>query len=191
NLLISGGAGIAAGSIGPATTQPVSLATLPALTTGAATIGALVANQSVNTAQVSGTALSSATEAYGTPFASQTATVPRADVFVSNTNANGSATSANSSPVVIASDQAAVAVKGRADNSAFAANTKPQVAIGGVYQTTATSNPLSAGNYGMAQLTHYRALNTDWYNSSGTEMGTSGSPVQVSLANTAANGTAV
>lgn len=35
-------------------------------------------------------------------------------VNVKNTNANGSATSANSSPVVIASDQAAVAVKGNA-----------------------------------------------------------------------------
>ena len=63
--------------------------------------------------------------------------------------------------------------------------------FGGLYQTSATSNPLSAGNQGFAQLTHYRALMTDWYNSSGTEMGTSGSPVQVSLANTGSNGTAV
>src|SRR5208282_4945061 len=66
NLLISGGAGIAAGSIGPATTQPVSLATLPALTTGAATIGALVANQSVNTAQVNGVTTLTGTGAVGT-----------------------------------------------------------------------------------------------------------------------------
>ena len=63
--------------------------------------------------------------------------------------------------------------------------------FGGLYQTSATSNPLSAGNQGFAQLTHYRALMTDWYNSSGTEMGTSGSPVQVSLANTGSNATAV
>lgn len=40
------------------------------------------------------------------------------NAFVTNTNANGSATSANSSPVVIASDQAAVAVKGNAANGA-------------------------------------------------------------------------
>ncbi len=140
---------------------------------------------------VGGTALSSPTEAYGTAFASQTATVERVDAFVTNTNANGPTISANASPVVIASDQVAVAIKGTADNSAFTANTTPALAISGVYQTTATSNPLSAGDYGMAQLTHYRALQTDWYNSSGTEMGTSGSPVQVSLANTASNATAV
>src|SRR5208337_864505 len=113
--------------------------------------------------------------------------VPAFNTFVVNTNANGSAVSASSSPVVIASDHAAVTIKGVADNTAFVANTTPQVPIGGVYQTSATSNPLSAGNYGMAQLTHYRAWQTDWYNSSGTEMGTSGSPVQVSLANTASN----
>lgn len=39
-------------------------------------------------------------------------------VTVANANANGSATSANSSPVVIASDQAAVPVKGNAANGA-------------------------------------------------------------------------
>ena len=37
-------------------TLPVSLAALPALTTGAAVIGALVANQSVNKAQINGVA---------------------------------------------------------------------------------------------------------------------------------------
>jgi len=109
------------------------------------------------------------------------------NTYVSNTNANGQATMANSSPVVIASNQ----TWGTADNTAFTANTTPQLAFGGVYQSTVTSNPLTAGNYGLAQLTHYRAVQTDWYNSSGTEMGTSGSPVQVSVANTAANGTAM
>jgi hypothetical protein len=37
--------------------------------------------------------------------------VPGVNAFVTNSNANGSATSANSSPVVIASDQVAVAIK--------------------------------------------------------------------------------
>jgi hypothetical protein len=54
-----------------------------------------------------------------------------------------------------------------------------------------TNNPLIAGGQGFAQLTQYRALMTDWYNSSGTEMGTASSPVQVSVANTGANGTAI
>lgn len=54
---------------------------------------------------------------------------------VDNTNANGSATSANSSPVVIASDQAAVAVK---------LNTTPSVANGnGVVVSAATTGGAS------------------------------------------------
>ena len=78
-----------------------------------------------------------------------------------------------------------------ADGASWTAGSSLFAGIGGAYQTTVTSNPLTAGDQGFAQLTHYRALMTDWFNSSGTEMGTSGSPVQVSLANTGANGTAV
>lgn len=51
--------------------------------------------------------------AYGT---TPTGNALGVNAFVTNTNANGSATSANSSPVVIASDQAAVPVKGNAAN---------------------------------------------------------------------------
>jgi hypothetical protein len=78
-----------------------------------------------------------------------------------------------------------------ADGASFTAGSSTFAPFGGPYQTSATSNPLTAGDQGLAQLTHYRALMTDWFNSSGTEMGTSSSPVQVSLANTGANGTAV
>lgn len=49
--------------------------------------------------------------------------VPGINAFVTNTNANGSATSANSSPVVVASNQAAIAVKNN----------------GGAYETVAAS----------------------------------------------------
>ncbi len=78
-----------------------------------------------------------------------------------------------------------------ADGASWTAGTSLFAGIGGAYQTTATSNPLTAGDQGFAQLTRYRALMSDWYNSSGAEMGTSGSPVQVSIANTGANGTAM
>ena len=78
-----------------------------------------------------------------------------------------------------------------ADGASWTAGTSLFAGLGGAYQTTATSNPLTAGDQGFAQLTRYRALMSDWYNSSGTEMGTSGSPVQVSIANTGANGTAM
>ena len=78
-----------------------------------------------------------------------------------------------------------------ADGASWTSGSSLFAGIGGAYQTTVTSNPLTAGDQGFAQLTHYRALMADWFNSSGTEMGTSGSPVQVSLANTGANSTAV
>ncbi len=77
------------------------------------------------------------------------------------------------------------------DEATFTAGSSLFAGSGGFFQTTATSNPLTTGHQGMAQMTAYRALMTDWYNSSGVEMGTAGSPVQVSLANTGANGTAV
>ena len=75
-----------------------------------------------------------------------------------------------------------------ADGASWTSGSSLFAGIGGAYQTTVTSNPLTAGDQGFAQLTHYRALMADWFNSSGTEMGTSGSPVQVSLANTGRTG---
>jgi hypothetical protein len=78
-----------------------------------------------------------------------------------------------------------------ADGAFWTAGTSLFAGIGGAYQATATTNQLTAGHQGFAQLTQYRALMTDWYNSSGTEMGTAGSPVQVSLANTGTNATTV
>jgi trimeric autotransporter adhesin len=58
---------------------------------------------------------------------------------VDNTNANGSATSANSSPVVIASDQAAVAVK--AASGAFVSGS---LASGAMVDLTNLSTPIAA-----------------------------------------------
>lgn len=61
-------------------------------------------------------------------------------VNVTNTNANGSATSANSSPVVIASDQAAVAVK--AASGAFASGS---MAAGSAVDFLTTRQTVAAG----------------------------------------------
>lgn len=62
---------------------------------------------------------------------------------------------------------------------------------GGFYQTTATANPLTTGTQGMFQVTANRALFSNLRNSSGVEIGTASTPLQVSLANTGANGTAL
>ena len=62
---------------------------------------------------------------------------------------------------------------------------------GGFYQTTATANPLTTGQQGMFQVTAQRALFTNLRNASGVEIGTTTTPVQVSLANTGANSTSL
>lgn len=79
---------------------------------------------------------------------------------------------------------------GPADESAFTAGTTLTF-TGGFFQTTATSNPLTNGQLGIVQMTAQRAFFTNLRNASGTEVGTAAAPLPVSLANTAANGTAV
>jgi hypothetical protein len=78
-----------------------------------------------------------------------------------------------------------------ADEASFTAGASVFASGGGFFQTTATSNPLTTGQQGAFQLTANRALFTNLRNAAGTEVGTSSTPLQVSLANTAGNATAV
>lgn len=77
------------------------------------------------------------------------------------------------------------------DEDSFVAGTSLFAPGGGFFQTTATANPLTNGQQGFFQLTATRSLFTNLRNAAGTEVGTAGAPLQVSLANTGANGTAV
>jgi hypothetical protein len=74
-----------------------------------------------------------------------------------------------------------------ADEAAFTAGTTPQSPVGGFFQTTATNNALTNGQMGAFQVTAQRALFSNLRNASGTEIGTSTTPLQVTLANTGAN----
>ncbi len=74
--------------------------------TGVNPTGSVYAGQT-DLSSVNGVSLGSPS-AYGT---APTGNVPGVNAFVTNVNANGSAVSASSAPVVIASDQAAVAIK--------------------------------------------------------------------------------
>jgi hypothetical protein len=58
---------------------------------------------------------------------------------------------------------------------------------GGFFQTTATNNALTTGQQGMFQVTANRALFSNLRNAAGAEVGVAAAPLQVSLANTAAN----
>jgi hypothetical protein len=78
-----------------------------------------------------------------------------------------------------------------ADAATFTAGASLFAGSGGFFQTTATANALTNGQQGMFQVTAQRALFTNLRNASGTELGVAAAPLQVSLANTAANGTAL
>lgn len=78
-----------------------------------------------------------------------------------------------------------------ADEASFTAGTSTFAPAGGFFQTTATNNALTNLQQGMFQATAQRAIFSNLRNASGTEIGTSTTPVQVSLANTGANATAV
>lgn len=78
-----------------------------------------------------------------------------------------------------------------ADQASFTAGVSVFAPSGGFFQTTATSNPLTTGQQGLVQLTVNRAFHTNLRNASGVEVGTSTTPLQVTLANTGANATAL
>ncbi len=77
------------------------------------------------------------------------------------------------------------------DEAAFVAGATPYTPSGGFYQTTPTANALTNGQGGWFQMTANRAIFTNLRNASGTEVGTAAAPLQVSVANTGANGTAM
>jgi hypothetical protein len=77
------------------------------------------------------------------------------------------------------------------DESTYSPSVSTFAPNGGFFQTTATNNPLSNLQQGLVQMTANRAFFVNPRNSSGVEIGTASMPIQVSLANTGANGTAL
>ena len=144
--------------------------------------------------------------AYALGQASMAASMPiviasnQSAVPVSGTVTAAQATAANLNATVVQSaganlhvdcDSGCSSSSAPADESTFTPGTTSQTPTGGFYQTTPTSNPLTTGQMGAFQVTANRALFANLRNSSGTEIGTASTPVQVSLANTAANATAI
>jgi len=75
------------------------------------------------------------------------------------------------------------------DQATFTAGTSNFVPAGGEYKTVLST--LTSGQQGTVALTAYRGFHTNLRDSSGNEEGIAANPLQVSLANTGANGTAV
>lgn len=168
------------------TTQPVSAAALP-LPTGAATqstlasiltalgspfqAGASIGNTSFG---ISGTL-----PAFAATPTVNLGTLGGAATAANQTNASQKTQIVDGSGNVIASTSNNLNVQcancsgsgvSTADNATFTANASLFAGIGGVYQATVTSNPLTAGHQGFAQLTQYRALMTNPRDSGGGEI---------------------
>lgn len=77
------------------------------------------------------------------------------------------------------------------DEGGFTAGSSVFAPAGGFFQTTATSNPLTTGQWGAWQMTANRAGFVNLRTAAGVEIGVAAAPVQVSLANTGSNVTAV
>lgn len=75
------------------------------------------------------------------------------------------------------------------DEASWTAGVSNFVPSGGVFNDSAAA--LTSGQQGTERLTPNRAQHSNLRNNAGTEVGTSTTPLQVSLANTAANATAV
>lgn len=77
------------------------------------------------------------------------------------------------------------------DGASFTASTSSFALGGGVYQVTQTANPVTTGQQGATQMTRFRAIHVNLRDSTGAVLGNSTTPLQVSLANTGSNATAV
>lgn len=82
-----------------------------------------------------------------------------------------------------------ISVGGTTDNSAFTAGTSTGTPAFGFYHSTIDT--VTDGRAAAVAITSKRAQHITPFNSSGTEIGTASTPMQVSLANTATNATAV
>ncbi len=76
-----------------------------------------------------------------------------------------------------------------ADDAAFTVGTTTFTPIGGLYNDSAAA--ATSGHADAARLSQNRGLHVNIRNNAGTELATSSNPLQVSLANTAANATPV
>lgn len=161
---LQGGAANAVGnpffvSPGTGATFPISAASLP-LPTGAATQ----------------TTLASLLTALGTPFQAGGSIGNTSFIATQSTAANLNMTCANCSGSGASGT----------DEGGFTAGSSIFAPSGGFFQTSATSNALTTGQWGAWQMTANRAGFVNLRNASGTEIGTAGAPVRTDPTGTTA-----
>lgn len=105
-------------------------------------------------------------------------------IYFNGSNQPIAVTTANPLPIT-----GTISVGSTTDESAFTAGTSTTGPIAGVFNDSLTG--ISSGQQGTVRMTALRGLHTNLRNNSGTEVGTAATPLQVSLANTASNATAI
>jgi hypothetical protein len=100
------------------------------------------------------------------------------------------ATQATGTNLHMVCDSGCSSSAGFADNATFTTGTTAINPAGGLFDDTPPT-AVATGKAAAARITNNRALHTNLRNQAGTEIGTASNPIQVSLANTAANVTAV
>jgi hypothetical protein len=130
--------------------------------------------QPVNTTQIAGAAI--ATAASGIQK-------------IGLTDGSGTAITSTSSALDVNIKSGSAATAATVDEATWTAGTSNFAPTGGVFNDSAAA--LTSGQQGTARMTSNRGLHTNLRNSSGTELATASNPLQVSLANTATNATAI
>ena len=132
----------------------------------------------------------------GTEYGLVTRNVPSGTQAVSGTVTANAGTGtftvaqATGSNLHVTCDSGCSSSAGFADNGSFTTGTTAINPAGGLFDDSPPA-AIAAGHAASARITPNRALHINLRNQSGTEIGTSATPVQVSLANTGANATAV
>lgn len=105
-------------------------------------------------------------------------------IYFNGSNVPVAVTSSNPLPIT-----GTISVGSTTDEATFTAGTSTTGPIAGAFNDSLTV--LTSGQQGTARITGYRAVHMNLRNNTGTEIGTSTTPIQVSLANTATNSTSV
>lgn len=163
-------------AVSPNNTVPVSLASVPShAVTNAGTFAVQVT--SAPTTTVTGTVTANATlAAETTKVIGVTRTADGAGNLLTST---GNALDIN---IKSGGGSGGTAI---ADEAAFTAGTTSTTPASALFQTTATSNPLTTGQVGVLQSTANRAMHTNLRTAAGVELGTSGAPIFVAGAGSA------
>jgi hypothetical protein len=155
------------------TPQPISASSLPLPTSAATSTKQSDGSQKTQIVDGSGNVIGATTNAL--------------DINIKSGNPTTmTVTQGTGTNLHIVCDSGCSSSAGFADNSAFTFGTTAINPMGGVFDDV-SPNTATENSAAIARITQNKALHVNFRNASGTEIGTSSNPIQVTLANTGAN----